>query len=357
MSEYAPETDIAQSSTVLPHAEDPAWSRPHLQRTEIGPIFHLIAHNIYDAAERHIEQHGMAGWQVANLQDLKGFVGKLVHIASQTPLYRNALNGCFGSEVYDLLRNHQKTSDGSAIHGVIMHNESLVTIPLDSLVKEGTWSGLAMPLQLYYMRLLRRHLQTATLSDFFDQGHDEIAIDPLACAEEIESPGFNRDLHILAYTKNGVLGSDSTSSRIVDGGMINIFDYNKRQTAGKLEYLYRVYLDYDDESGEVQFSEAAKDFLRTQVRLNNQRYGSQGQTGGCPVRHSTFKQIGDHAQRFIAEHSPTGELEHQGTSAITRGAQLVAFALRHSATSQTEVSGEEVGVAGAELDSAAPLPL
>lgn len=294
------------------------WSRPRLQRRDLGPMIHDIGYQIYDAAEVMVEQEGISP-RPTNTVELVTFAGRSVDF-----VLRALTEGDISKQaepidrLIDRFHNSRKTKTGA--NDSLTHGNSF-----DNVMREGLRTGVIAPLQLF---------RTVKIVEEYVQGGRKsltrsLAIDADEAGERIASDEFQTMLHQLGMMTNGALGVASTETAHLkgEGDPSVLLSFAAIDHFGIVDSF-----DLDEASVVTGFNEA---FLRTQKARKSQlrNTGTRlGDTGGCPVRHAEFPTLGEYATPYFqALDTPDAQPRNQGESLISRGARFVCAALVKSA--------------------------
>ncbi len=305
------------------HAE--VWSRPALQRRELGPVLHDIAHKVSDGVESDITDEAVCLEPVKDVNDLAENLGVL----------HNNLHDRTKPHVGAFIRLLTLTVVRAQSAGEIL------TIPAPAALHEGVASGVLTPFKLLQSIV---SYEEYTGTDPFDTSHFQgvfrddwhqasslqlvrsVNVSTLySWADRIVTPNFQTMLHQMAYGYNGSLGSQSSQPYELHKPLRSLED-----PEGAF-----IYKDGTVTGFSVEF------LARQRIELRDDE-SSQLKSGGCPVRHSTFKRIGEAAALYLDSETEDGRPIKEGQSAITRGSHLLSFALRQMAEVTEAAPREEI---------------
>ncbi|MCA9334346.1 hypothetical protein KC963_04835 [Candidatus Saccharibacteria bacterium] len=302
-----------QSPAVAESAPAPvSYSRSRIQRDEIGPVFHDIAHKVYDATELAIVEGGVVDILPENLDQLSGSLQALEVFLKERSKEQAA------SEEW------AKFKDGC--------EPRWFTLQAHQVLSEGLLSGVAAPFRLlqtvvsyekardtYGNQTLER--QDIILRDWSPRSGEILpSRENLgAWADRVDEPEFARMLSHLAYSGNGFLGVAST----------HLEPLNATPSFGLTWDMSEGFFLEDAEGKVVGLHSEL--LAHKKHMMANAPYGAGTSSGGCPVRHSEFTRLGSLASEFLAAVNTDGRPVNEGESAIERGARLLSFTLRYMA--------------------------
>ncbi len=317
----------------MPPQEAP--TRPALQRTELGPILHVFSHQVYGRLEAQLADDTIEQIPEVYIKDIiDGYrpprtvadIGRVTRaLGNQAQIVSSEIAW---DTTYIPVRDFVKDNHRSLEQGKrLTHYTSF-----EQVANEGISSGVVMPMQLWraidhkerdlgwVVRDARADITTLVSET------STIAVDPEKVADMMTQPHFLEMLSLLAYAKNGALKAVSA-------------DINSGSTNKVVGLLYDDIYEFDSDGKVIGFSESFKERWMHDLTSSNgmerrsDHYSSYyRESGGCPVRHSVFKKLGDTASRVL-DMLPDEDraLLDRDESAIHRGARLLAFAIRTSA--------------------------
>lgn len=289
--------------------------RSRIQRDEIGPVFHDIAHKVYDAAEGAVSS---------------GFVG--ANMEHPTSLGQLLLNLDELKTYLESQANEYAQSEEWERFGRYISSSQPFTIAKNGALTEGLTSGVVAPFRLLqtvvsYGRAKHDYgdenpdIQDAVEHDW---GEIEGTLVPdeehlRTWADVIDEFAFTKMLTQLAYSANGFLGMASSSF----GPLGRSLHFGRRWNVNDQFFVE------DNEGKVIGFHPT---FLARKKRdMSHRPYGGGNSSGGCPVRHSEFTRLSPNASEYLAAVNPDGRPVNEGESAIERGARLLSFTLRYMA--------------------------
>lgn len=302
------------------------FSRPEVQRTELGPLIHIVAHDIYDgiddciANDWHDDLTHIAGMPTGNLKLVDSLLSYEALIAERSREVVREV--CDGNYLYSEIDEYI-TSRFSSSHGVQGIGNKLTTIPnLMMLVGEGVRSGLVLPMMLW--KSIARAEKNRRLAHSYHVSSDSLLgiVDLHEVIDRLSSQIFADMLALTAYGRNGSLGplSADPSSITRDVSIPNFKHVN---------------FQYNEEGKVIGFCpEFVAESVKKLVDHNKDARGMgfKLESGGCPVRHQVFKKIGEPADEIIKVLPPekrkyleTGESSIQrGVKTLVRSIELLA---------------------------------
>lgn len=302
---------MIQPATVPPEQ----WSRPLLQRRELGPMMHDLGHTILDIAQEHVLAEGIS-LRPTNPEKLAQFgsacIGLLRSIHLKEATSGEARRDSSHAAIQDLISSNRRTvpiKDTTEVQNLTYYDG------LYKVVDEGLSSGVVSPLQLY--RTVKIVESDRRPRPF--RGNPQIRAGE--AAKRIMSDGFQTMLHQLATNPNTVLGGPSASAEYLrtsspEIGFGTVREYGLDQTflrnrRGKVVGFTPEYLAFQKEK--------------------KQELRQRGLSGGCPVRHADFPVLGERAKAYFEDLGrPDGQPQNQGESLITRASRFVCTALYFS---------------------------
>lgn len=284
-----------------------AWSRPRLQRQELGPMLHDLGHVLYDQAEEAILRDGIQPEPV-DLETLVKFGSECVDTVLKIAEYTTH---------QAIVKTQALLDDTSHIEDVDEGLSQLIRVTHLSgardVLNEGLMSGVVIPLQLY---------RTMRLAE--DGAGEHTAISAVDAADRITSPSFQTMLHQLAVGNNGSLGVGAASATYLgsprESGSLRVF-----REMGPQQAIF----EFDDVGKAEAFTTTFLAIKKEIRRRETQGASLSWQTGGCPVRHTDFPVLGEHAQNYFDAIGQDGP-RNQGESLITRASRFVSAALLKS---------------------------
>lgn len=321
------------SDTPLPSSVELSTSRPWVQRNELGPLVHQLGHEIYDQAEVELLNQVETGnlVQPANYSQLTGLVMQSLGVVSDFTPYDDTLDNLLTE-----YRAMEKPKSGTV--GQLTYYAS----PLEVL-NEGLITGIVAPLMLYRAATVSAEVVATQVRWTRCQAYErtEVDFDAERAANTLVSPRFQKMLHFLALGANGSLGRPSTSVRdlgytpddmtpllinLPDDKVHCFSDLLATKFAEVVEMVDEVRHEqfiYDEQGEFVDFTPQFKEGF-----LLRQRAEKAGWSGGCPVRHETFRSTGPLAAEYFKDQGQADGLPaKQGESLITRGSRFIATIL------------------------------
>lgn len=309
-------------------------SRPWVQRNELGPLVHQLGHEIYDQAEVEILGEVDAGRLKAptHYGQLESLVGRLA------------------DTLYGLTPNDETLESMLYTYNPIIKNNDLATgsrlthyfSPVQ-ILDEGLRTGIVAPLLLYRAATIPPERIADIFASIMHQQYrgTELPFDVERAVVNLKSPYFQKMLHFLALGANGSLGRASSAVDDLiyfseDLGPLKIYPPDSRGSrfgatwatkfAAVVEGVAqqrREQFIYDKQGNPVDFTPNFKrEFMEEQQSIKS------GWSGGCPVRHETYKITGPlAAEYFKAQGQAEGLPARQGESLITRGNRFIATIL------------------------------
>ncbi len=291
----------------LDHRYEHPNSRAFLQRTELGPVVHAIAHALAPAIEKaSIDKAAVLLGDTPFSHDIRlnyAFlrVGRCMGEATGLVLGQTIFPDS-AQQIIDAYRpinpEEDKPKDADP-------NDLTFHAMMKDVVLEGALSGVAMPLHVYRKLTLHR-------AGLISGGDEAIRAKALAQApfvvdevvRDMRSTWFNDILQQLAYAPNGFYGAASSSP-----GVTNSPDVLS---------VHTVFEETDE--GFLQLSQG---FVRVKKSALRKETHDGRESGGCPVRHGGYKLIGPLATMALQEMGIDPSLLPVET-AISRYRRLVA---------------------------------
>lgn len=298
------------------------WSRPRLQRQELGPVLHDIGHTIYDAAEDMLladdNEYGFTLTAPHNLNQLATFGETL---AGAVNICTTDILKTVPSHLMDEFIGNQKQLVVINDTGMRGFRELVFSYDFRGALDEGLDSGVVSPLQLYRTVKLfedRRILELPGEPNF------TIEFEPTDVLQRIASTEFQTMLHQLATGTNGSLGTASNRAR-------EIRDENRTTFALISKYGWGKSFMTDETGTVVGFTPDFLAHVRHNKTTDRVTWSARSDSGGCPVRHATYKKLGDTAQEYFdVLGTPDARPRAEGESLITRASRFVTTTLLKS---------------------------
>lgn len=285
------------------------WSRPKMQRQELGPILHDFGHQVYDQAEASLLDE-IAREQTPEPTSFHD----LAHLVDMT-------TGHFRKAQHDLVDANLDSAVREVNFSSGDLNKPVLTIGLESTLEEGFVSGVLMPLQLY--RLIR--IKETCSAEKLDQGVyvDLPPVDTAELIARLSEGNFQQMLQQLAIGKNGSLGGTSTKLHTLvspdprDGSTI-LMDIGYR-------HLFTI-----DEDGKVSgFTDRVLEEQKQAKTFSRKQHLKAEESGGCPVRHASFPVVGEVATKYLVRAGQEdGQPRNQGESLVLRGNRFLITLLQ-----------------------------
>lgn len=305
-------------------------SRPAMQRSELGPMMHVFTHDFFyemdanaedivtDVFGAELKRAPRAIQTVESLMKMSGsiidiYLAEAVNKAKTDQDYQIAQELI---ENHGILANSVNAEDGSKLVRLNYHKD------FRSTVKEAIASGLVMPIQLW-RTIDWRERGPVNFNYVISQEYMTKTVDASEVATRIIEPSFQMMLHILAFGRNGQLGEGSIeisslrSLKLIEG------------------FQNKLGFEFDSDNKVTDFSSSFKTNYRRIMQAHNseaRRLGEErglsndeSESGGCPVRHSSYPKLGKYATKFLMALPPEKQrlLEAHETG-ITRSSRCVS---------------------------------
>lgn len=298
------------------------WSRARLQRQELGPIVHDLGHEIYDKAEARIEA-GAPLTCPTDLPSLATFASSCLRAVEAVKTMGDLRDSRFRYEtaksVITSNRGYSTDLEGNPFDYEITHYEGLYNV-----MNEGLTSGVVVPLQLYRLIKLRDHpssVRQHSKPPDVRATKEDLQVDAQDVIDQLSSDYFQRMLHQLAVGNNGSLGRASTAiSNLSSPDVSQARVFNVVGLVGLPKSF-----EYDKDGSVIGWSKVCLDEIKAlKVAARSSKRSLEKESGGCPVRHTTFPVLGEIASRHFEEiGTPDGQPRNQGESLISRGTRYV----------------------------------
>lgn len=302
------------------------WSRPQLQRQELGPMLYDYGLAVYDQVEAVLTEPYFKPPKVTNHTQVHYFLKKMT----------DTLRVMDEPDVLDPDNPRRMITDFVGENSQHMRNDRLVgltTLHPSVIIDEGLMSGVVTPVNFaLHLHNLETTRHVRDVERYANQAYvppEVLRIDANDMADRIDSPEFRMMLRQLAHAPNGFLGRMSTDTDSSDSGYIH------PRFSCFVTFSYR----YGPEVSPFVFDQAGRvigfgdDFLAFKKdRLHEYNKVHFAGSGGCPVRHTDFKIIGEAATKYFKQLGhEDGRPVETGESLIDRGARLASTALRLAA--------------------------
>lgn len=303
-----------------PEVALPAWSRPRLQRTELGPMLHHFGHLVYDNLETAIGDGLTDKCEYPNdlleLQEIVRALGSHSMVVTE---------GLIKQEPHTAIRDFTQYVVQASKQGV----RRVVTINIEDSIQEGVVGGVSVPFQLYRSILTDRAEKSIDVSRMMTAGARSIAVSRVVAAsvDAGEILGYFSDsrflgmLEDLANAPNGFLGPASAGA-LLTGAELRCF---RDPTRLATEEIFAT----NSEGRIVGFSDEFNNFRMERLRIYNSIWReSNHESSGCPIRHHSFPVVGEHAQAYIdALTQQLGTLPERNETLVARGCRLAHMAV------------------------------
>ncbi len=306
--------------------------RPALQRTELGPVVHALGHQIADLAEPELLEMASDG-------------GVVLYTASYRDFSRE-LGGPILNVLDGIIENNFSSPDLWRINrlpvrlGMGARRRDLTYARRTSLsLIEGTGSGVVMPIKLYGSLIAHDIMLSegpAKCSSVRRVEHrlEQHHVDPDHFITTLSSPAVDTILRTMAHAPNGMYGPNSTNVHTV--GLPRFL--NPAASGRFAEGFHQTSISiFDHALGEEP--RLSQDFLAKKKQLLT-RARRDVPSGGCPVRHDTFTDIGPAALALFDELDiDPASLPRE--SLISRYRRLVVAVAQKALDAQTVVEHED----------------
>lgn len=277
------------------------WSRPALQRQEVGPMLHDFGHEIYDRAEATALTEVGTNY----LKQPGDFNGLAMFAHQSSAIIRSFLDDeSITGPICKAMR--------PLAEPVGPHNNRLFTIRFEEALMEGMLSGVVTPLQLYKEIFMKENRDANSPSDF-----SKVSVDIEELVGRLSTPEFEAMLHQLAIGANNSLGPSSTRTQDVASAAAGA-------SLDPFVYLRNSIFECDDDGRVTGFTGRLLARQKLDKQQERKRRNIGGESGGCPVRHARFTVIGGVATNYLwSVGDYDGLPRNQGESLISRGNRFV----------------------------------
>lgn len=297
--------------TELASSAGDKWSRPKMQRQELGPMLHDLGHVILDTAERRIMDEVVFLHQPDDSPGLEKFAETCIGFVAGV-VAENEIRDGKHQIIDDLIQsnNRKHSVDDSNLLRSLTHYDDLSTV-----LREGIESGIVSPLQLYRVVKL---VEGDPMTPKIDVSAEE-------AAERIVSDSFQTMLHQQAASSNGALGAASNKPYTLreEPRDVNFVTFNTISHKDIRENFA-----FDENGVVIGFSRAYLDYKKQYDAAKRKANESLTGSGGCPVRHTNFPALGEQAKAYFEViGTPDGQPRNQGESLVARASRFVSAAL------------------------------
>lgn len=300
------------------------WSRPRMQRQELGPVLHDVGHTIYSAAEDLLladtNEYGLELTPPTNLKELAAFGGVLME----------AVDYCATDVVAevpsDLMDDFISAQSQITVMsgGKALPRELTFSYRFRGALDEGLESGVVAPLQLYRTLKLAEDGRILHLAGAEEPPEFELEFEASDIARRITTVEFQTMLHQLAMGPNGSLGTSANRLR-------ELRAEDRTTFAVVAKYGWERSFVLDEQRNITGLTPNLLAYIRREQTANRAAHSSRADSGGCPVRHATYKKLGDTAQQYFEQlGTPDARPRFEGESLITRASRFVSSTLLRS---------------------------